>query len=382
VTIAGTNWTAGTRFYFDSLPGTVAALDLLNGSAIVTPPPGAAGQQATIVAYTPDGQNSQFIPTTPVIWPYGNLPTPQITSVSPASLPAGAEAMIEIAGSGTSFTQGLTRVGFGTSDIVVRNVFVLSRDRLQVNVSVAPGAALSNPDVSVFSGFEFASAPSAFQISAAVPRLPTPFPTLVNGYADAGVTGLYPGAIVSLYGRNLALADLTMPTITIGGQPVTLYFWSSFQINLQIPVGLPPGPAVMKLNNGQLDAYALTIYIDPEPAGFSAVQNLAGDYIGTSVPAHQGDVLVASMNNFASRGTDTIALERVRISLGGIGHPALQITAAGDFWQVTFQVGDNDPVGTAETLIVYLDGAYSAPVRIAVAHPDGSFTADLSTGKH
>jgi len=333
----------------------------------VTPPPGANGQTSTLTAFNPDGQNSQILQSAaPVTYPYGLLPTPTIASISPSSLPAGAEAMIDISGSGFSFGQGVTTIGFGTTDITVQRVFVLSPDHVQVDVSVSGNAALGVSDVSAISGFQVATAPAAFQITAAVAGLPAPYPVLVN--ALPGLTGSYAGSIVSLFGTNLAAPGQT-PSIGIGGAPVTILYASPTQINLAIPVNLPPGPAVLTLNNGAIAAFPIDVNIDTPPSGIVAVQNSIGGYVDSNSTAHQGDQLIITLGNFGSGGP--ISPNRVQVSVGGVNHNATQVSAVtvgpSVFYQVTFQLNANDPVGQADTLIVYLDGRSSYPASIPVA---------------
>ena len=171
-TITGTNWAPDTLLYFDGLPSTIVSLNPKTGSAVVIPPTGTNNRQAILTAYNSDGQNSQFLQSaSPVTYAYGSSPTPVIASITPSSLPAGAEAEIDITGSGLTFTPGQTIVGFGTSDVLVQRVFVLSPNHLQVDVSVSPNAALSNADVSVLAGFQLATAPSGFQITPSDSRI-------------------------------------------------------------------------------------------------------------------------------------------------------------------------------------------------------------------
>src|SRR5580704_2699328 len=115
--------------------------------------------------------------------------------------------MVDITSSGFNFIQGQTAVGFGSSDVVVRQVFVLGPNHLQADVSVAAGAALSSPDVSVFSGFQMATMTAGFHIAAATNGLPAPIPILTN--VSPGLNGIYAAAIVSLYGTNLTAANAT-----------------------------------------------------------------------------------------------------------------------------------------------------------------------------
>ncbi len=376
LTLTGTNWNPSTLLYFDSLPAAIVSLNPTAGTAIVIPPTGVNGQVSTLTAYNPDGQNSQMLQTSslcilpglagcPVTYSYGNsLPTPVITAISPSSLPAGADAMVDITGSGFSFAPGAATIGFGSSDVLVQQVFVLSPNHVQVDVSVAPGAALSTSDVTAISGFQLVTAPAAFQITAAAAELPAPYPILFNGLP--GLTGSYAGAIVSLYGANLAAPNAT-PSITIDGQAATILYSSPTQINLVIPANLPPGPAPMVVNNGILSD-TVVVNINAQPAGIAAIQSSTGAYIDSSSPAYQGEPLIVTLTNLGSGAA--IAPSRVQVGVGGVSHNATQVNAvevgSAFYYQVFFQLNANDPVGAAEPLIVYLDGLSSVPASIQV----------------
>jgi hypothetical protein len=101
-----------------------------------------------------------------------------------------------------SFASGLTSVGFGSSDVLVRRLWVLSPTHVLVNVQVAPNAQLGPSSASVISGFQVFSQPAAFQITPGDPNMPVVEPTLVN--AIWLPSGAFPGSIVSLFGSNLA----------------------------------------------------------------------------------------------------------------------------------------------------------------------------------
>jgi uncharacterized protein (TIGR03437 family) len=369
-TITGTSWAADSLIYFDGLPAGISSLDPVKGVAVVTPPPGAGGQTSVLTVYNSDGQNSDFLQlSNPVTYSYGNTGSPAISSISPSSLPAGAESMVDIATSGFNLVPGQITVGFGTTDVVVRRVFVIGNHVL-ANVSVSPNAALSNPDVSVINGFQIATASAGFQITAPVKGLPAVIPILTN--AAPGLTGSYAGAIVSVYGSNLA-AGAAPPVVLIGGQSVSVLFSSPTQLNLRIPSGLPTGPAVMLLNNGTANAYPVLVNIDPPPAGINAIQNASGNYIDSTHPAHQGDLLIITLSNFAPAGS-TVAPSRVQVAVGGVMHNALQVNSpAAGLYQVNILLNATEPVGQAQQLVVYLDGNSSYPATIPVAHPDGTF---------
>jgi uncharacterized protein (TIGR03437 family) len=289
--------------------------------------------------------------------------------------------VVDITGTGFTFTKGLTTVGFGTTDIVVRQVFVLSPGHLQADVSISPNAALSNPDVSVMAGFQLATAPAGFHITSAVTGLPAAIPILTN--ALPGLTGAYAGAVVALYGSNLAAPNLppgVNPVLTFNGQAATLLYSSPTQINLQIPQSLASGPATMSLNNGVANAYPVVVNIDPQPAAIAAIQNSSGAYIDAENPAVQGDLLIVTLTNLntgAAQNATTIAPSRVQISVGGTLHNPLPnpITPfAPGSYQISFLLNANEAVGSAQPLILYLDGRSSYPATIPVANPDGTFT--------
>ncbi len=367
VTVTGTNWSSNTLIYFDSLPASIVSLNASAGVAVVTPPPGAANQTATVTAYNSDGQNSQFIPANPassVQFAYGNTPAPLITAVNPvASLPAGAEAMLDITAIGTNFQSGFTTVGFGTSDVLVQRVFVLSPTHLQVDVSVSANAALSNADLSIVTGFQLATSSGSFLSLPAVAGLPTPNPNLTNAYP--GLTNSYAGAVVSLYGSNLAAPKAT-PSITIAGQTAQILYASPGQINLQIPSNLSPGPAILQLNNGVTNAYPIDVNIDTPPAGIAAIQSAAGKYIDSGSPLLPGETIIVTLSNLAPTGS-TIAAGQVQMTVGGVSYTASAVAFGSGVWQVTFPLDSHVPVGSSEPLIVYLNGRSSLPAFVPVA---------------
>ena len=367
IAITGTSWAADTLFYFDSLRATVNSIDLNAGLANVTPPPGASGQTATITAYNSNGQNSQVnAANSPVTWPFPPAPAPAITSVSPVSLPAGAEAIVDITGTGISFADGLTDVGFGTPDILVRRVFAISPGHVRADVSILPGAAQTASDVSVISGFQMATAPGSFQVTAPVQGLPAAFPVLTNGIT--GLTGSYPGAIIAMYGRNLT-ASSANPVLKVGGEPAQILYASDNQINFQLPSDLPPGPALLELNNNALSAYPVLVNIDTPPAGIGAIQETSGAYVYSAHPAQIGETLIVSLNNLAPANT-TISPDHVQISVGGVLRSSTKVVAATPtVFQIWFPLTASDASGSSVQVVVYYKGRSSYPAQIPILAP-------------
>jgi len=368
VTLTGTNWSPGSAIYFGSLPATIVSIqadDPAKGTAVVTPPAGEAGATVVLTVYNADGENSQFVQASqPPTYTYPDSPVPTIVSIEPASLPAGAEARVNITGSGFQFAAGKASVGFGTSDVTVRRIFVLDANHLQADVSVAAGAALSDPDVSVFNGFRMVTATAGFHVTAAVAGLPAPIPALIN--ALPGLNGVYAGAIVSLYGTNLA-ADGAAPAITFNGEAAQILFSSPTQINLQIPGDLAPGPCELQLVNGVTAAFPVTVNIDSQPATIASIVNSASVAISAAAPAIPSGLLTISLTGFAPDGT-TISPDRVQVSVNGLQHSVLSVQqSAPGIYQVGLLLNADEPGGDAQTVIVYLDGRSSYPATIPVA---------------
>ncbi|MDP9169469.1 MAG: IPT/TIG domain-containing protein, partial [Acidobacteriota bacterium] len=258
---------------------------------------------------------------------------------------------------------GPITVGFGTTDVVVRRAFVLGPNHLQVDVSVSASAALSNPDVTVMSGFQLATAPAAFQIAPAVSGQPTPIPLLEN--ALPGLAGAYPGAIVAIYGSNLSAPNST-PSVTFNGQPAVILYSSPTQINMVIPQGLPAATTIMNVSNGVASAYPLAVTIDPSPATVIFVQASSVINVDATHPAHRGDAMTVSLTNFSSTG-ETFAPSRVQVGVGGTLHNAISVgNQVPGVYQVSFRLNADEALGPAQPLIVYTDGRSSYPAVISV----------------
>ena len=201
VAITGTSFAPDSSIYFDGLPTSIRSLDDKLGNATVIPPPGASGQHATVSVFNRDGQNSLFLQATaPQLYPYAVSDPPSFT-VTPNALPAGSEAVVTITGTNTHFTNGQTIAGFGSSDVFVRQVFVLGPTQLLVNVSIPAQANLGSLEVSAIAGFQTAVLPNGFTILPFGKSTPTAIPQLTN--AVPGQTGAYPGALVTLQGADL-----------------------------------------------------------------------------------------------------------------------------------------------------------------------------------
>ena len=363
VVVTGSNFKPDSQVYFDGLP---AVTNVVDGShATATPPPGASNQTVAVTVFNSDGQSSMFYGPSPIpAYTYPAAVSPKVT-FAPSSLPAGAKAMIDITGSNTNFVDGLTAVGFGSSDVLVRQVWVLSPTHALANVQIAPNAAQGSSLATLISGFQVFSQPSAFQVGGPNASLPVVEPALVN--AIWPVSGVFPGSTASLSGANLGGAQTA---ITINSQPVNILSATATQISLVIPASLKPGPAILKLNNGTTNAYPVVISIDPAPPAITAVQNASHANISASNAPLPGDKLTLLVTGLAAAGT-AVDPGRVHVTVSGLDIPAATVSQVANTatYQVQFTLDPAVTTGAKVPVTVSIDGRTSLPAYIPINPP-------------
>jgi len=363
VTVIGNNLAADTRVAFDGLPSQT--LEYFPGAMVVSPPPGAPNYQATVTALNSDGQSSLFVQAPPT---YAYEPgEPPAISIAPNMLPAGIEAMVEITGINTSFTEGQTVVGFGTSDVAVRRLWVVSPTRLRAQVSVSPSAANVATLVSVVSGFQIVSTPFGFQVAAANPRLPVINPQLLN--PTTGQPGVYAGSPALAQVANLFPAVGVTPVLLLNDQSVPVTSLAPGQVGFTVPAGFPTGPAVLRLLYGPEQIYPVIVNIDPPPPSIVMITTGALP-VDALRPARPGEALIVLVTGLAEAGA-TIAPNRIRVTVGGLEHPALAVapgTLGPTSHQILFILSASMPTGQ-HPLTVSVDGKTSLPAVLPVRTP-------------
>jgi len=365
VVVTGANFKSDSQVYFDGLPADTNVTDGSHATAI--PPPGASSQTVAVTVFNSDGQSSMFYGPSPLpTYSYPASVSPKVT-FSPSSLPAGAKAMIDIAGANTNFVDGFTAVGFGSSDVLVRQVWVLSPTHALANVQVATNAGQGASLATVISGFQVFSQSAAFQVGGPNASLPVVEPALVNAIWPA--SGIFPGSTASLSGTNLG----AQTAITINGQTVNILAATATQINFVIPASLKPGPAILKLNNGTTNAYPVVISIDPLPPVITAVQNASHASVSASNAPQPGDMLTMLVTGLAAAGA-TVDPGRVHVTVGGMDIPAAMVSQVSNTatYQVQFTLDPAVTTGAKVPVTVSIDGRTSLPTYIAINPTPGS----------
>jgi uncharacterized protein (TIGR03437 family) len=282
--------------------------------------------------------------------------------LSPSALPAGVRAMVDITGVNTNFADGFMKVGFGSSDALVRGIWVLSPTHALVNVQVPDNALPGSSYASVISGFQVNAQQNGFQINPPVPNLPVVEPALIN--AVWVPSGVYPGSTVSLFGSNLGGAQTK---VTISNVPAAILHASATQINLVVPASLQPGPAILRLNNGTTNAYPVVVVIASAPPSISSVQSVSNVNISATSPAHPGDILNLQVTGLAAPDAD-VAPSRVHITVGGDDMPAGTVTEVNaKSYLIQFTMDQAVPTGAQVPLTISIDGKTSLPAYISIA---------------
>jgi uncharacterized protein (TIGR03437 family) len=365
VTVEGAGLNSASEVFFDGLEAAVetpfpASGTDAAGTITVVPPNGAAGQVSTITVYGPDGQNSMFLQAqNPQTYAYNVTGTPQIDTISLTALPAASSAAVDITASNVNFVNGQVTVGFGTDDVTVRQVWVLSPTHIVANAVAVSGAAITPSDLSVIAGFQVIDQPGGFQTQVARPGFPDIGLPIVN--ADPTQQTIYPGSAASIFGTNLG-ATPSAVQVTLNGTQIPVLFASAAQINVGIPAGFPVGPATLVVNNGATTAFPVIVEIDELPPAILAITNPSGGSLA-GVTSNAGDLIDVVVS-----GLDPTAIgtSNLQVTVSGVPMTVFQVNPLPN-GQYQIEVILTQSFGGVQVpLAVWVNGSSSQPVTITV----------------
>ena len=360
VTVAGAGFGYDSRVFFDGLQAAPGSFNAAAGALVVTPPPGASSQNAAVTVYNSDGQNSTIMPgSTPPVYTYPASASPQITAVTPNSLPAGVTATVDITAANMNFVDGQVTVGFGSNDVQVRRVWVLSPTHAIANVSVAGNATLGLSEMSLVSGMQVASSANSFQTQPARAGQPA-IATVAN--ADPTQQAIFAGSFLTIFGQNLGTSTAALQ-VTLNDAPLVVAFANGSQINVLIPAGFPTGPATLRLTTAGVAALPVTVQIDTPPPTILAVNTPANAPLAGSSAA-AGDVLNVQVTGLDPSVVANLA--RLKVTISGMPMTIQQVTALSPgTYQI--QITVNQSFGASLVpLAVWVDGVSSTPLNVTV----------------
>ena len=254
--------------------------------------------------------------------------------------------MVQITGYNTNFVGGQMVVGFGSSDVVVKQLWVVSPGLALVNISIDPQAQSQSTTISVASGLQLATLSTSFQVTSANGGLPVSLRTPIVNQATQ-LAGVPNGgtALINTSGLPAALSGTNVAgwMLNIGGQPAPFTVTngpSGTQILAVVPGGLSIGPALVQLvsPNGNNPPPVL-MQIDAAPPVITEVQSLSGSVVDSGHPAHAGDTVFVSVSGLADELGILPAASAIFVGINGVQqNPAALIpdnTPGGAQLQVT-----------------------------------------------
>jgi len=362
--ITGTNLFPDTRFIFEGAPATIIRQNP-DGSFLVTPPPAPGGYVANVAALNSDSQSSLFVQQlAPPTFSYDPAGPPAIV-INPASLPAGSESMVDVQGANTNFVDGLTTLGLGSSDLIVRHVWVLSPTHLVANVSVRPGAAIAATDVTVSTGLQFLEQPSGFQVLPQTPQQINLIPPVVN--STTGLDGTPAGGVAIVNVTNLPSSNLTL---TVAGQVATIISAGNGQIYFQVPPGTPTGGAIVRLQDANGDSiFPVLMQVSLPPPVITGAFVGGNTPIDTNHAATPGSIVSLTVSGLGD--PTTIALSRLKVSINGIAQTVVGLSSSSQSGValVQFVLNPATPSGGQEPVTIALDNNPSVTFPIVVRSP-------------
>lgn len=364
VTIAGSGLHADTRILFDGVAVAVRSVDDAAGRMIVAPPPAAQGHRGNVVALASNGQSSLFVQEA-LPFLYENGETAGAFTLTPPSLPAGSEAVIQIDSPGANFVEGQVSVGLGSADAPVRRLWVASPSRLLVNTAVSALAAASSQTVTIASGLQLLTLPGGFQITPPNPRAISLSSNVVNAVSGQPV----------LYANSPAIATVTQAPAPIGSLALSAWINDRAaqilgvvgnQVMFSIPAGVPAGPAILRFDAGSDRGLSIAIQIEPPPPQIVAALASVTQAVDAGRPVRAGELVTLHVDGLADAGSP-IAVSRVTVNLGGIEIAPLQVLPFGALHQVFFAAPATLPAGNSAAVTVAIDGRVSSSILLPIA---------------
>jgi uncharacterized protein (TIGR03437 family) len=323
----GASFHPQSRVLIDGVEATVRSVDGSGSSITIVPPTAPTGHVGRVVVLNPDGQSSLFLKPDALQLPYTEGETPGFSLSSSSFLP-GTETVIEVNAPGARFQRGRVGLGFGTSDVQVRSLSVLSPTRLLASVRVAPQAVQGALTVTLSSGLHLQQQRNGASVAGASLALARNIQIDPNWTTEDGSTLVQAGsnAVVSL---NLPGASLKV-TATLNDLPVAVASAGNGRVNLSVPGGIESGFALLRLSiEGEGSATALVMVSGAAPS-VQKVESADQFVVDSLRPATPGEMVMISFTEPSLSGDAVLRANEVSVVIGGVEHQTLRVVRAGD----------------------------------------------------
>lgn len=342
---------ARTRVLIDGEMVAVRAYDEATGTMTVAAPPAPTGHVARVVLLNSDGQSSLFLrPEAPAQLPYTEGDNASFT-MSPNTFTPGAETVVEVNAAGGRFAAGRVTLGFGSSDVQVRTVVVLSPTRLLASVVTTPQAS-GTYTVTLQSGLnhvQLRGGAVVQPVSAAFGRVAlqpdsrwtteggSPF-VMPGSNAVVAVNGLVSGRVTALLNET----------------PVTVLGAGSGRVTLQVPATMTPGLALLRLTVEGEVVNSVLVQISGATPTVQRVEGTDQFVVDAGRPAAPGESLTVTFFDPSAPAEAEVRASEVSFSLGEVSLFTMLVERlAANVFQATVPL----PRGIA-------DGVYSFGVTV------------------
>jgi hypothetical protein len=360
-TLSGVNLNEQTRVMFDGVAGSGVRRNE-DGTLTVIAPPASGKHQAVVEAMTAGGQTSWQVlgAAEPPKFSYAAPENPAISTVQPGAVVAGTDAAIQIDAVNTRFVPGQTVVGFGSSDIVVRQVWVTSPTQIRLNVAVGLAARRGPVEMTVLSGLQLLTSHVLQVQDGGVISLRAP---ILN--AETGLPGVPAGGRVIIQTAGLP-ENLAGWTLTIAGERVNYVAGAYGQLTADVPAGLSPGlvPVQIWPASGATVAPVL-LQIDAAPPTITGARGPGGHAVDAANPVAAGDRVTLTVTGFVDPPAE-LGAESVQVRAGGAlqAVESVKLVQPG-VWEVVFVLSNAGP-GPAQNVTVGMGTRVSAPWALAI----------------
>lgn len=303
VTIIGQNLSARSTVLFDGVAARLRSEE--SGGLTVLAPPAPAGHRSAISVLNPDGQSSlAFQGPMPQFYTH-DAPEPGSFTISPPVLPAGAETLVEIVSSGLNLEEQPISIATGSSDVSIRRVWVTGPNRAMALASVSASAAPATSSWTIVAGLHAIAAQSPFLVVTGARQA-----SLAMGEAARGSVADGSQLVFSVLNGPATAAPGTI-SVTVAERPAQVISYAAGQLTVQLPSGLSPGLAIVRvtINGEALPASAVNI-ASPAPQILFAVLN--GNAVSPATPARAGDGLSLFVQHLYETGS-TAEPRRMRL---------------------------------------------------------------------
>jgi hypothetical protein len=301
--------------------------------------------------------------------------------VIPNAVTAGTDAVLDLTGTNVNLAVSGLRVGFGTSDIVVRHIWLLSAQHVRILISVAPEAALGQTTVTLSAGLQLVEGPLSLQINA---HTQLPWVQSSGTLPGSLPSGLMVPYLIVLPIENVSTrvsgADFTAAMATADGDvPLGVLAFMGGELIVNLPANLTPGPLSLKIAfDGTVLAPVVVDVRAPAPIILQASDPTTGSaYVGTA-PAIPGNPVSLMVSNLAE-GLAPVDLSSLIVSVNGIAQTvtsAVLQTTGSNQYSVQFLLDSQTqlPAGSSSLPVTLTAGsrfsaAFALPVSAPVAQP-------------